>query len=93
MQLPIKYRKASIKEKREAREEYTRQQDGNCYHCEEPLSGPPAFFVWEKEINERLFPKGFFDWPIHLHHCHKNGMTIGSVHAKCNAVLWQYHGE
>jgi hypothetical protein len=28
-----------------------------------------------------------------LHHCHQTGLTIGAVHAKCNAVLWQYHGE
>lgn len=32
-------------------------------------------------------------YPVHLHHDHKTGLTIGAVHAKCNAVLWQYYGE
>ena len=44
-------------------------------------------------ITNSLFPPNFFKWPVHLHHSHDTGMTIGAVHARCNAVLWQYHGE
>jgi len=44
-------------------------------------------------IKKSLFPRGFFGYPIHLHHSHDTGMTIGAVHAHCNAVLWQYEGE
>jgi hypothetical protein len=40
-----------------------------------------------------LFPKNFLKWPVHLHHSHDTGMTIGAVHSYCNAVLWQYHNE
>ncbi|AGI61771.1 hypothetical protein VCO139_0016 [Vibrio phage VCO139] len=41
----------------------------------------------------KLFPKNMFQYPIHLHHDHNTGMTIGAVHARCNAVLWEYYGE
>ena len=47
----------------------------------------------EKWIDEELVPENFFKYPVHLHHSHYTGMTIGAVHANCNAVLWQYHGE
>lgn len=43
-------------------------------------------------IDERLFPKGFFDHPVHLHHNHDTGLTIGAIHCYCNAISWQYHG-
>jgi hypothetical protein len=49
--------------------------------------------VMSKKINVDLFPPNFFKWPVHLHHDHRTGMTIGAVHCRCNAVLWQYHGE
>jgi len=45
------------------------------------------------QINENLFPPKFLNWPVHLHHDHKTGMTVGAVHSHCNAVLWQYHNE
>jgi hypothetical protein len=47
----------------------------------------------KKKINARLFPPNFFNWPVHLHHCHVTGLTIGAIHCHCNAVLWQYHGQ
>jgi hypothetical protein len=44
-------------------------------------------------IDRELFPPGFFNYPVHLHHSHNSGLTIGAVHSYCNAVLWHYHGE
>jgi len=44
-------------------------------------------------INKKPFPKGMFNYPIHLHHCRKTDLSIGAVHAYCNAVLWEYHNE
>lgn len=44
-------------------------------------------------VNMKLFPPNFFKHPVHLHHDHQTGMTIGAVHNHCNAVLWQYYGE
>jgi hypothetical protein len=75
------------------RKAYEEDQGGICYHCKEVLTGPPSKEIQNKVINKNLFPNGFFNNPVHLHHNHNTGMTIGAVHCKCNAVLWQYHGE
>lgn len=75
------------------REEYARRQGGNCAHCGNALAGAAAADVLSLPINTRLFPPNFFKWPVHLHHCHDTGLTIGAVHCRCNAVLWQYLGE
>ena len=93
MKLPVDYTRLSMYERRTVREEYIRIQGGNCSHCKSPLSGMPSPTVRSMKVRESLFPEGFFDWPVHLHHNHVTGMTIGAVHAYCNAVLWQYHGE
>ena len=53
--------------------------------------GRPAFQeVW---VDEELFPENFFTHPAHLHHCHKTGLTLGAVHPRCNAILWQHYGK
>ena len=93
MELPQNYAQLSQPERRAAREEYARLQGGNCHFCGKPLSGGPADSVAKKRVNQRLFPPNFFRFPVHLHHSHKSGLTIGAVHSRCNAVLWQYHGE
>lgn len=93
MGLPINYEKASRRLRRIARLEYTRLQGGKCHYCGYPLDGDPDRSVLVKDITPRLYPENFFDWPVHLHHCRKTGMSIGAVHAYCNAVLWEYHGE
>lgn len=91
--IPANYNELTQPERRKVRERYCSLQDWKCHHCGTELDQKPAAHVLSKDINMRLFPKGFLDHPIHLHHCHRTGMTIGAVHARCNAVLWQYHGE
>ncbi|NBS75136.1 MAG: hypothetical protein EBT78_16545 [Betaproteobacteria bacterium] len=91
--LPVDYRALASWQRRQVREQYVREQDGKCSHCQEPLSGNASKEVMSKPLNKRLFPENFFKHPVHLHHSHENGMTIGAVHCHCNAVLWQYHGE
>ena len=93
MDLPINYKSSHWTVRKQAREQYVKEQEGKCCHCGKLLSGEPSNDVLSKKINLKLFPEGFFNWPVHLHHCHKSGMTIGAVHNKCNAVLWQYYGE
>jgi hypothetical protein len=93
MNLPVNYEKTHYSKRKLVREEYTRLQNGNCYHCKSSLDEEPPKFITRKKINESLFPPFFLKHPVHLHHSHDTGMTIGSVHAYCNAVLWQYHGE
>lgn len=87
---PVNYKKLTWQERKEVREAYVKEQNGLCYHCRKPLSEPA---VWVKKINQKLFPPSFFQYPVHLHHCHVTNMTIGAVHNYCNAELWQYHGE
>jgi hypothetical protein len=93
MELPMNYHKLSWQERRAARELYISQQKGLCHYCGMPLSGPAREDIMSKKINLRLFPEGFFNHPVHLHHNHEDGMTIGAVHCHCNAVLWQYEHE
>lgn len=93
VQLPINYISTHWTVRKQAREQYVREQDGKCCHCGESLKGKPSKEVQEAYINLMLFPAQMFKHPIHLHHCHKTQMTIGAVHARCNAWLWQYKGE
>ena len=89
--LPINYEEADYKLRQEVRNEYVKVQHGKCCHCGESLDHEPV--VKAKTINHKLFPTNFFKWPIHIHHDHKTGMTIGAVHNYCNALLWQYFGK
>lgn len=93
LKLPINYKKSSFSVRRGARELYCIAQEWSCYHCGNDLRSVPSEEVTRRVVNIKLFPKGVFNHPIHLHHDHNTGLTIGAVHAKCNAVLWQYYGE
>jgi hypothetical protein len=93
MDLPVDYTKLSQKERKLVREQYVQDQRGLCSHCGGNLLLSPPKEITEKKVNKKLFPIGFFKHPIHLHHSHDTGMTIGAVHNYCNAVLWQYFGE
>lgn len=93
MKLPVVYADIPQNERWMIRQAYMKQQDGKCYHCGGPFTHQAPDFIMKKRINKRLFPSNFFDHPIHLHHSHETGLTIGAVHCHCNAVLWQYHGE
>lgn len=91
--LPILYTPATPAKRREAREEYVRRQKGKCYYCKCSLSKKPPLHIRKMELNRGAFPRGFWKYPVHLHHDHNTDLTIGAVHNYCNAVLWQYHGE
>ena len=92
-QLPAVYADLDMVARRAVRHEYMRLQGGLCYHCKQPLGGKPSKKIMGMHIKSSLFPPRFFEWPVHLHHSHETGLTLGAVHARCNAVLWQYHGE
>ena len=93
MKLPVNYKKTHYTKRKAVREEYIKQQYNLCYYCKSSLSNKPPASILNKPVNKRLFPENFFKWPVHLHHSHNTGMTIGAVHSYCNAVLWQYHKE
>lgn len=90
---PQNYEALSQPARAKLRKEYELGQGGLCHHCGARLSGKPTQEIMALPINLRLFPPNFLRWPVHLHHSHKTHMTIGAVHARCNAVLWQYHNE
>jgi len=93
MDLPVNYDQLKQSQRKKVRLEYIKLQEGLCYCCKEPLEGDPSIEVRNSWINRDMFPIGFFKYPVHLHHCHTTGNTIGAVHARCNAYLWQYKGE
>ncbi len=91
--LPVKYDDLTAAQRKIVRERYVQLQEQRCIHCNARLDGEPADFIKKTKLDLDLFPKGFLKHPVHLHHCRKTGLTLGAVHAKCNGVLWQYHGE
>lgn len=93
MKLPVDYDALTPAQRRLVREEYCWKQNFRCMHCNESLELPPPQHIQETAINLRLFPPNFLSHPVHLQHNHDTGMTEGAVHARCNAVLWQYHGR
>jgi len=93
IELPTDYRRLTPYFRRKVREEYVKLQDGKCHYCKEPLDKAPPVSVTSKKVTPKLYPEGFFNYPVHLHHSHDTGLTIGAVHNYCNAVLFEYHGE
>ncbi len=92
LDLPINYDSAHWTIRRRVRDQYVQEQKGLCYHCQRPLNREPSQKN-VKQIDKNLFPAGFFEYPVHLHHSHDTGLTIGAVHSYCNAILWQFYGE
>ena len=95
MKLPVNYNNLTATQRREVRKLYSEVQNWKCQHCGNHLMKDPTKEMMGMPIAFSLFPggKNFLKYPIHLHHDHNTGMTIGAVHARCNAILWQYHGE
>lgn len=87
-----KYSKLTSDERRILRLEYVMSQKGKCFYCKEYLSEDPPERITSKEIDWKLFPDNFLQYPVHLQHNHATDNTEGAVHAYCNAVMWQYEG-
>jgi len=90
---PENYEHLTQPERAVLRGRYVEDQGGRCHHCGARLTEAAPKEISAKAIDWKRFPPNFLRHPVHLHHSHKTGMTIGAVHALCNAVLWQYHGE
>jgi hypothetical protein len=91
--LPVDYTKLHWTERKEVRFQYIKEQNNICMYCGISLSEPPAKHITDKKIDWSKFPPNFLNYPIHLQHSHKTGMTEGVVHNYCNAVMWQYEGR
>jgi hypothetical protein len=92
-ELPADYKSMSREVRARVREEYARRQGGICPFCLQPLTGDPPPCVTRLPLSKMLWPPEFFRWPVHLHHDHRTGLTIGAYHARCNAVLACYLHE
>jgi hypothetical protein len=92
-QLPVNYEQLTRQQRAMVRKQYIEEQDGLCCFCQCSLDGDPKEELLQAPIDKRLFPIGFFKYPVHLHHDHGTGMTIGAVHNICNAILFQYFGQ
>lgn len=90
MDLPVRYSKLKPLRKREVREEYIRLQGGRCWFCGERLDSKSPYELDRTPIHIERYPRHFFEKPIHLHHDHVTDLTIGAVHAYCNAVSFDY---
>lgn len=93
MQLPQLYSKLNRMQRKLVREQYMELQGGKCYWCGGLLQAYPPDRIMNTPINLALFPPNFLKYPIHLQHNHSTDETEGAVHARCNAVMWQYHGR
>lgn len=93
LELPAHYPSLTSDQRRLVRNRYVAIQYGLCAHCGGHLDGEPSPEAAKMRVSKWLFPENMFKYPVHLHHCHKTGLTIGAVHAHCNAVLWEHFGE
>jgi len=93
MDLPVDYNKIDYKQRKKVRQKYIEIQNNKCYYCNNSLDDLPSENIRSYPITKSLFPKNFFKYPVHLHHDHLTGLTIGAVHNYCNAVLWEYYNE
>lgn len=91
--LPVNYNKLKVHEKRAVRLQYIKEQDNKCCYCHLPLNEIASYEIESSWIDWTLFPDNFREFPVHLHHDHITGMTIGATHMRCNAYMWQYKGE
>lgn len=90
---PQHYPSMTPYQRRRVREAYVKAQNNLCWYCHTPLTGPPHHEALSRPLNMALFPPGFLDYPIHLHHDHDTGFTVGATHSYCNGVLFQYHNQ
>jgi hypothetical protein len=92
IRLPALYDKLTPAERVQVRDQYVERQKGLCWYCKAPLEGSHILEV-DKKVLVREYPPDFFKYRVHLHHNHVTGKTLGAVHNRCNAVLFEYHGE
>lgn len=88
----VNYDTLSFPEKAALRDKYIKFQKGRCWYCKGKLSEAPINLKGKK-LNLSLFPTDFLKYPIHLHHDHTTGLTVGATHSLCNGILAQYHHQ
>jgi len=93
IKLPAVYDSLSRTARRVVRDQYISDQKGLCWYCKADIRQTSPHETKKTKVRWWRFPgekKGFLRWPIHLHHDHNTGLTLGVVHAYCNAVSFDY---
>lgn len=93
IELPARYDDLTVDQRARVRDDYARRQRGICPLCLQPLLADPPPVIRRLKVDKMRWPPEFFKWPQHLHHNHRTGLTIGTYHARCNAVLACYFNE
>lgn len=93
---PQRYSDLNANQRSKLRDEYVVYFKGRCLYCDGQLDDEPHEFVRESadEIEWDHLPgskDGFLKSPVHLHHDHETGLTLGPVHALCNAHSWHFY--
>lgn len=70
--LPTLYDSLTPSQKTSVRKEYCKLQKGKCWYC-------------GKSLRQNMYP---VKYPVHLHHSHRTGLTLGAVHEFCNITLY-----
>jgi hypothetical protein len=91
--IPAVYDSLTPKERKAVREQYRKLQGNRCIYCFCDLDDFPLERDEEHNIDWSRFPDGFMSHPVHLHHDHDSGLTVGAVHGLCNALLFVRHGK
>ena len=93
---PQRYCDLNSNQRRKLRDEYVEYFGGRCLYCDGHLDDEPHEFVRQSadEIEWDNLPEskeGFLKNPVHLHHDHETGLTLGPIHALCNAHSWHFY--
>jgi hypothetical protein len=93
---PQRYSDLNTSQRRKLRENYVVHFQGRCIYCDEPLNDKPHEFVRAKATsiwwpNLPGGRKGFLSNSVHLHHDHETDLTLGPVHALCNAHSYHFY--
>ena len=90
IKLPANYRGLNWQARRAVRQQYIQEQNNECFYCGGDLRKEVPTELTDIPIDWSLFPTNFLQYPEHLQHNHKTGMTEGAVHSFCNALMWNY---
>jgi hypothetical protein len=87
---PQNYKSLHWTARKRLRNDYIADQNNECFYCGDDLNAEPSEELKDLPIDWSLFPENFLQYPVHLQHDHKTGMTEGAVHSLCNAIMWNY---
>jgi len=86
LELPIKYSSLSGERLSAVKEAYTCLQRERCWLCGNNLWDLPKYIVENPKLMGLCGNQLAEHSPLHLHHDHDTGLTLGVTHAECNII-------